>query len=395
MKHRSHHMPSRRQSEAAPSAPCAQPMDSAQPVKAAPPGQDGHTSASTQTGQPTKQKPQSAHAQRQANHTKRFARVGQSGGPDASDAGAAAASTSASPARAPARYDKGGMHWLHGAGELKSLLLIVAAALVMAVNLRSFVRAGGLFPGGFTGLTLLIMQIADAYLGLTLPYALINFVLNAIPAVIGWRMVGKRFTLYSCLMIVLTGILTDILPEIRITSDMLLVSVFGGLISGFAVSLCLAAHASSGGTDFIAVALMDRFDVDAFTYILFADAVMLSIAGALFGWDKALYSIIFQFAATQIVRSFHVRYKKTTLFIISDHAQQIYNQIKDYTRHGATLFYGTGLYKGDSRTMLYSVISADQVRGIRQKVREIDSHAFINVIRTDQIAGQFYRPKRR
>ena len=269
--------------------------------------------------------------------------------------------------------------------------MIAAASVIMALNIKSFVNAGGLFPGGFTGLTLLIQRGAEQFWELTLPFSLINFLLNALPAVISFRLIGKRFTLYSCLMIVLTSLLTDILPALPITDDVLLICIFGGIINGFAISLCLLGGATSGGTDFIAVAVSEKRGVDAWNYILFGNAAMLVVAGFLFGWDKALYSILFQYASTQIVHLLNPRYKRTTLFIISDKSEEIYEQIKDATPHGATLFQGTGLWGGQPRSMIYSVIAGDQVKKITRKVRQIDPHAFINILKTDQVSGNFYQ----
>ena len=97
------------------------------------------------------------------------------------------------------------------------LSLITLASVIMAVNIQSFVEAGGLFPGGFTGLTLLIQRSAREFLGLSLPYTLVNFLLNAIPAAVSFRFIGKRFTAYSCVMIVLTSVLTDVLPPMPLT----------------------------------------------------------------------------------------------------------------------------------------------------------------------------------
>lgn len=269
--------------------------------------------------------------------------------------------------------------------------LVVVASVIMAVNINSFVDAGGLFPGGFNGLTLLLQRSAERFLGLTIPFSLINFLLNAVPAVISFRLIGKRFTIYSCVMIVLTSILTDVIPAMPLTNDVLLISVFGGLINGFAISLCLMGRATSGGTDFIAVAVSERLNVDAWNYVLLGNAAMLVVAGLLFGWDKALYSIIFQFASTQVVHMLNPRYKRTTLFIISDRSEEIYEQIKDLTHHGATLFQGTGLYNGQPRSMIYSVIAGDQVKQIARKVRQIDPKAFVNILKTDQVAGNFYQ----
>lgn len=273
----------------------------------------------------------------------------------------------------------------------KRLFLVILASVVMSANIQSFVDAGGLFPGGFTGLTLLIQRSAQEFAGIALPFTIINFALNAVPAVISFKLIGKRFTLYSCLAIVLTSILTDLIPPIQITNDVLLVCIFGGIFNGLSISLCLLGGATSGGTDFISVALSERLGVDAWNYIFFGNCVMLVVAGLLFGWDRALYSIIFQFASTQIVHMLDLRFKRTTLFIISDRAMEVYEQIKDTTHHGATLFRGTGLYNGKERDMIYSVIAGDQVKQITRAVREIDPHAFINILKTDHVAGNFYR----
>lgn len=132
--------------------------------------------------------------------------------------------------------------------DIKRILVVCLASVIMALNIKSFVRTGGLYPGGATGLALLIQRAVEMFFDLTLPYTLINILLNAIPIWIGFRFIGKKFTLYSCLMIVLTSVLTDMLPGYAITYDTLLISIFGGLINGCVISLCLMVNATSGGT---------------------------------------------------------------------------------------------------------------------------------------------------
>ena len=275
--------------------------------------------------------------------------------------------------------------------EGKRLLLIVIASVLMAINIKSFVRAGGLFPSGFNGITLLIQRSAEQFLNVALPFSIINFVLNAIPATICFFKIGKKFTIYSALSIVLTSILTDLLPSMPITYDVLLICIFGGLINGFAIGLCLKGRATSGGTDFIAIFLSERMNIDAWNYILIGNAGVLVIAGLLFGWDKALYSIIFPFTSTQVVHLLNVRYQKATLFIVSKDSEEIFDKIK-VTHHGATMFSGTGLYKDQPRNIIYSVVAQDQVKKIVQETRAVDPEAFINVLKTEQVWGNFYRP---
>ena len=180
--------------------------------------------------------------------------------------------------------------------------MIALSSLIVAINLKSFVAAGDLFPGGFTGITRLIQRCALEFAEVELPFAPINLTLNAIPAAISFKLVGKRFTLYSCLTIVLTSIFTDLIPAFAITEDKLLICIFGGIINGFAGCLCLWVRVTSGGTDFIAISLSERKNVDAWNYILCGNVIMLMIAGALFGWEKALYSMLFQYATTQVIR---------------------------------------------------------------------------------------------
>ena len=227
---------------------------------------------------------------------------------------------------------------------LVRVLTITLSSLIVAVNFKSFVSAGDLFPGGFTGLTRLIQRCALEFAGVELPFAPINLAFNAVPALISYKLVGKRFTLYSCLSIVLTSVFTDLVPPLNITEDVLLICIFGGMINGFAISLCLGVRATSGGTDFIAIALSERKNVDAWSYIFCGNVVMLLVAGYLFGWDRALYSMLFQYAHTQVVRMLDPDGRRATLLIVTgrESAGGVCAQIQD-THHTATLIEGVGL----------------------------------------------------
>lgn len=274
--------------------------------------------------------------------------------------------------------------------EVKRYGCAVIAAVIFAVNIKTFVRAGGLYPGGFNGLTLLIQGVFREFAGMEIPYTLINVVLNAVPVLIGLKYIGVKFTLSSCVVIVLSSILTDLIPSQPITYDPLLISIFGGLINGFVVSLCLIGNTSSGGTDFIAIYFSEKNGQDIWNYILCGNAVILVAAGLLFGWDKALYSIIFQFTSTQMVQMLHQRYKKHTLFIITRHPDEVYEEISKLSHHSATRLDGTGCYSGDNTAMIYSVVSREEAKLLVKKVAEVDPQAFVNIIKTDFINGRFY-----
>lgn len=274
---------------------------------------------------------------------------------------------------------------------IKKILVICFASFLMALNIKSFVRTGGLYPGGATGLALLIQRAADMFLHITIPYTIVNILLNAIPVYIGFRFIGKKFTMYFCLMIVLTSVLTDIIPGYAITYDTLLISIFGGLINGFVIGLCLHMNATTGGTDFIAIYLSEKKEIDSWNVVLGINVVILAAAGVLFGWDKALYSIIFQYTSTQVVHILYRKYQHETLFIVTNKATEVYEVISKMSNHGATIMEGEGSYEHQERKIVYSVVSSAQSKSIIREVKKADPHAFVNAIKTEQIAGRFYQ----
>lgn len=271
------------------------------------------------------------------------------------------------------------------------IIVICISAVIMAMNIKTFVRTGGLYPGGVTGLTILIQRMAELFLNITLPYTLVNLLLNAFPVYIGFRFIGKKFTLYSCLMIILTSVLTDVIPAYAITYDTLLISIFGGMINGLAISLCLMIGATSGGTDFIAIFLSDKKGMDSFNIVLGLNVVILLIAGVLFGWEKALYSIIFQYASTQVLHVLYKKYQQETLFIVTNKPKEVCDAIYQISHHGATILEGEGSFEHCERNVVYSVVSGAESGKVIRAVKKADEKAFIDAIKTRQLLGKFYQ----
>ena len=276
---------------------------------------------------------------------------------------------------------------------VKRVALIVFAAVIYSLNLNSFVRTAGLFPGGFSGITLLVQRLSEKFLGLEIPYTPLYLALNAAPVYISFRFIGKKFTLYSLLMIFLSSVLTDLVPRITgftFTHDRLLCAVFGGIVNGFAVSCCLRADATSGGTDFIAIYFSEKKGADMWNRILMMNVCVLAVAGVLFGWESALYSIIFQFTSTQVLNMLYRRYQKVTMLIITERPDDLYDAVRSLTNHDATKFEGTGCYSRAGKTLLYTVVSADECGALTQEIRRRDPKAFVNILQSKGILGRFF-----
>ena len=195
-------------------------------------------------------------------------------------------------------------------------------------------------------------------------------------------------------MILLTGFFTDMMPAHVITYDTLLIAIFGGIINGVVISLCLSVDATTGGTDFIAIYLSQKRGMETWNLILGFNVLILGAAGVLFGWDKALYSIVFQYVSTQTLHTLYRDFQRQTLFVVTDKAEEIAKMIFDETHHGASIMHAEGAHEHKDHQVLYSVIAADGARHVIKRIRDIDAHAFVNSIRTTELSGRFYmKPK--
>lgn len=268
-------------------------------------------------------------------------------------------------------------------------IVVVIAAIIMSLNIKIMVRNAGLYPGGANGLTILTQAILREFFQIEAPYTFINIFWNSIPVYIGFKYIGKNFTLFSLVMILLNSVLVDIIPQYTLTSDILLISVFGGMLNGLAIALCLKVDATTGGTDFISIFLSEHYGIDGFNLTLGLNAIILVTAGVLFGWDKALYSIIYQYVSTQTIHLLYRSYSQVTLFIITNKVDEISEMIHAITQHGATILQGEGAYKNDERKMIYSVIHESSEKAIIANILAIDPNAFINCLRTKEIKGNF------
>ena len=300
---------------------------------------------------------------------------------------------------------------LKGRRTAAKFAVLALASLLMAVNYRTFVTWGGLYPAGATGLSMLVQRLAQRFadasgLEWTVPFSPINLALNAIPVWIGFKFVGRRFTLWSLYVIFLTGLFTDVVPAdklgafipapelSRLKMDPFVTSLFGGIVFGFGMSLCLRWNATTGGTDFIAIYLSEKKGRETWNIILALNASILLAGGYVFGWTGALYSIVYQFVTLQVVHLMYRAYQYQTLMIVTSRPKKICEAIHRLSHHSATVIAARGGYLGQKTDVVYSVVAADDTTHIYSICKKLDPGAFINAISTSRVIGRFYlRPR--
>ena len=273
----------------------------------------------------------------------------------------------------------------------KKTVIILFSAFVYAVAMNAFVESGNLFPGGFSGISRLITMSLEKYAGVTVSFGVIYFSLNLLSTLIVFRVIGKWFTIYSVLWFSAASFFTGILPKMPVTEDPLLICVFGGLLGGLGLSLSLRQDASSGGFDFIAIYASERFNMSTWNYILAINVVVLVIAGSIFGWNQALYSIIYQYCSTQVVSALHDRYKTKNLMMITQFPEEVSQNLFHTCRHGITRIDCIGEFSHSERSMLFMVINGNQVHDVIEAARSADPKIFIDLYSSERVVGNYYR----
>lgn len=275
--------------------------------------------------------------------------------------------------------------------DLYTLLMMGISAFVYSIAITSFSNVGGIYPGGFAGISRIVSDISLRFFKLDIPFGVIYFILNIFPTILVFRYIGKRFTIFSVIQYILVSVITIFLPPFLILDDPMLIAIFGGLLSGVGIGIALHYNASSGGTDFIAIYVANKFNRSTWNYVMLGNILILSIAGLIFGWEKALYSIVYQFVSTQVVERMHERYKMETLTIITKKPQDVADSVLEGTRHGITEIKGEGFYSHTDMTILYMVINSFQRRQVIKAVLKADPKAFVNIQETTMIIGNYYQ----
>ncbi len=275
--------------------------------------------------------------------------------------------------------------------DIPDICLIIVSALLYSCGMNTFVKSGNLFPGGFAGISRLLSMVLEDYLQIRLSFSVIYFTLNIITTLFVWRRIGHKFILYSAAWFTLTSVFTSMIHLPPITQDALLIAIFGGLVNGFAVGMSLRANASSGGTDFIAIDISQHLHRPSWNYIFALNAAVLISAGYLYGWNRALYSIIFQYASKEVVSGLHQRYKVSRLHIVTDKPDEICEAVFHIIRHGITVVPCEGAYSHQNHTLLMMSLNNDQLKLVESCVLKVDPKAFMSVNPVERIIGNYYQ----
>lgn len=274
--------------------------------------------------------------------------------------------------------------------QMITLIAVILSALLQTYVIQVFIQPSNLLSSGFTGVAILIDRIASLYGG-NISVSLGMLALNIPVAILCSRSISLKFTAYSMLQVFLASFFLKICHFTPIFDDLILNVIFGGFLYGCSIAIALRGNASTGGTDFIALYVSNKTGRSIWEYVFAGNVVILCIFGFMFGWMYAGYSILFQYISTKAISAFHHRYERVTLQITTTKASEVIDAyVKEY-RHGISCVDAIGGYSKMKMYLLHTVVSSYEVSDIVQLMREQDPKVIINMIKTENFHGGFYR----
>ncbi|MEY2191625.1 YitT family protein [Neobacillus sp. BF23-41] len=277
------------------------------------------------------------------------------------------------------------MIWL----QAQKLAVVAAGSLLSALAMNLFLVPANIYSSGFTGIAQLLSKVLSDYTPIHVSLGFLLLLLNIPVAILGWKKVGKSFTVYSFISVALSSLFLILIPIKQVSNDILLNAVFGGVIQAVGVGITLKWGASTGGVDIIAMVLSRMKDKPIGPYMLVINGVIIITAGFLYGWEKALYTLVTLYTSTRVIDAIHTRHAKLTAIIITKKADVMKKAIQEKLVRGITILPAKGAFSNEAREMLMVVITRYELFDLERILKDVDPNAFTNIIQTTNIYGFF------
>jgi uncharacterized membrane-anchored protein YitT (DUF2179 family)/predicted metal-dependent HD superfamily phosphohydrolase len=261
---------------------------------------------------------------------------------------------------------------------IQDILLMLVGVVFAGYALKGFLVPNHFFDGGITGISLLVHELYHFNL------AIVIILLNLPFIVVSYFSVGSRFAFRTLISVVLLGICLTLLPDVAITNDKLLISIFGGVFLGIGIGLIMRSGAALDGIEVLALYTLKRTSFTITEIILGINILIFSVAAFKFGIETALYSVLTYFSATRCIDYVVEGIQAYTgVTIISGKSELIKYQLVNDLRRGITVYKGErGFLPGKFEIsadcdIIFTVITRLELRKLKNLVYNVDPHAFV------------------
>lgn len=279
------------------------------------------------------------------------------------------------------------MIWL----QTKKTVIVIFGAFLVAISMNLFLIPANVYSSGFAGVAQLLSRVLTEYTPFKVSMGFLLLLLNIPVAILGWKKVGKSFTIYSFMSVLFSSFFLEIIPIQHNAQDVLLNAVFGGVILAIGVGITLKWGASTGGLDIVAMVLSRQKDKPIGNYMFALNGVIIITAGYLYGWEKALYTLVTLYASTRVIDTIHTAHEKLTAIIITKKGEELKNAIQSKLVRGITTIPAKGAYTNETKDMMMIVITRYELFDLERIIKEVDPKAFTNIVQTTNVLGFFRR----
>lgn len=266
------------------------------------------------------------------------------------------------------------------------ILLMLGGASLDAVGLKFFLIPNDVIDGGISGISIMVSHFTSIPLGVFILLFNIPFI------IIGYKNIGKDFTIATFFSVISLSIMTSVFsPKIGITNDPLLAAIFGGIILGIGIGLMIRSGGSSDGTEIVAIFLDKKSGFSVGEIIMFFNVFILGSAGFVFGWDRAMYSLVAYFIASKAIDVTSQGIDESrSVMIISDEHEEITDKILKESGRGITLIKGEGAYSNLPTNVIFVIVSRLEISRLKSIVNDIDDNALI-VMQSVEVSGKNFQ----
>ncbi|WP_028401334.1 YitT family protein [Ectobacillus panaciterrae] len=265
------------------------------------------------------------------------------------------------------------------------LTVILIASALYAVSMNMFFIPHNMISGGFAGVGMIIGYLTHYDIGTLI------FLLNLPLFGLSYKYLGKKITFLTAYFITFSTIAMAIVPVQQLSHDILLSSVFGGILCGGATGIVFRFAASTGGFDVIGLLVARYWDISIGAVIFVFNCLLLIIAGFMFGWDITLYTFISRFVVSKVIDGIHTKHIKLTVMIVTEKGMAVKQALLNQCIRGVTMVDAVGAYTDHQKKVIYTVITRYELGEVKRLVRQVDSYAFMNITETVEVVGRFKR----
>ena len=271
---------------------------------------------------------------------------------------------------------------------IHKIFLITFGAIITGFALGSFLSPNDIIDGGVIGVSMILSNVFKLNLGLLIIILNLPFILMA------WKKMGMRCVFLIGYANVILALSTNYFEGIHATNDLLLATVFGGIILGVGVGIILKSEASLDGTEILSLIVSKKFGFSVGEFILFINVFIYAVAGLVFGWESAMYSVMTYFIGSKVIDSVMEGLNSSkSVRIISDNSAKIGEELIDKLDISVTYLKGIGGYSGLNKELIYCVISRLELPKMLDIVKDIDPKAFVSVVDVHEVYGGRFRKK--